>query len=272
MINADSMQVYRDLRILTARPDASEEARAPHRLYGQVPASTRFSVAAWRAEAERVLRDVRESGRLPIFVGGTGLYFKALTEGLADLPPIDPAIRQAIADRAAAEGVLALHAALVRLDPAGAARLEPGDRTRVLRALEVVEATGRPLSHWQEKTSAPPLVDLTDAAAYVLAPDRATLYGRIGRRFDAMVAEGGLDEAAALLALGLDPELPAMKAIGVREFRCYLAGEIELPDAIERAKMETRRYAKRQSTWFRHQMAGWRPVESPADVPSDPFA
>ena len=271
MINADSMQVYRELRILTARPDAGEEGRAPHRLYGEVPASTRFSVAAWRGEAAQVLREARESGSLPIFVGGTGLYFKALTEGIADLPPIDPAIRAAIAERAATEGVPALHAALARLDPVGAARLEPGDRTRVLRALEVVEATGCPLSHWQEKTSVPPLVDLADTAAYVLAPDRAVLYARIGRRFDAMVAEGALDEVRALLALGLDPELPAMKAIGVREFRAHLAGEIDLAEAIERAKMETRRYAKRQSTWFRHQMEGWHSVESPDEIALNRF-
>lgn len=265
------MQVYRELRVLTARPDAAEEARAPHRLYGQVPASTRFSVAAWRDEAARVLREVREAGRLPIFVGGTGLYFKALTEGIADLPPIDPAIRAALADRAEAGGVPALHAALARLDPAGAARLEPGDRTRVLRALEVAEATGHPLSYWQERSSAPPLVDLADAAAYVLAPDRTALYERIGHRFDAMVAGGALDEVAALLALGLDPALPAMKAIGVREFGAHLAGEISRTEAIERAKMETRRYAKRQSTWFRHQMQGWLQIASPADLPADPL-
>lgn len=271
VINADSMQLYRELRILSARPGVADEARVPHRLYGEVPAAKRFSVAAWREAAAHALDEVRAAGKVPIIVGGTGLYFKALTEGLAAIPPIPEPVRARIADRADAEGVPALHAALAVLDPVGAARLQPGDRTRVLRALEVVEVTGRPISHWQETIALPRLIDLADAAAFVLEPERPVLHERIGLRFDAMVAAGALDEVRALLALGLDADLPAMKAIGVREFRDHLEGRSDLAAAIERAKMETRRYAKRQSTWFRHQMPGWRRITAPAQMPDDPF-
>ncbi|MCX5516928.1 tRNA (adenosine(37)-N6)-dimethylallyltransferase MiaA [Kaistia defluvii] len=257
VINADSMQVYRELRILSARPDAEEEAQAPHRLYGHVAASERYSVARWREDAKIALEAAWEDGQLPIVVGGTGLYFKALTEGLSAIPPIPAELRAAIEARADAEGVPALHAALETRDPESAARLAPLDRTRVVRALEVVEATGRTIGAWQQATGAPPLVEAGAVRRIVLEPERAELYARIGRRFDIMVARGGMAEAQALLALGLDPALPAMKAIGVREFGAHLAGELPLDEAIGRAKMETRRYAKRQGTWFRNQMADW---------------
>lgn len=257
VINADSMQVYRDLRILSARPDPDEEAQAPHALYGHVAASERYSVARWREDAKAALESAWRDGQLPIVIGGTGLYFKALTEGLSSIPPIPAELRDAIEARADAEGVPALHEALKTLDPESAARLAPLDRTRVVRALEVVEATGRSIGDWQRETGAPPLVDAASVRRIVLEPERAVLYERIGRRFDTMVERGGIAEAEALLALGLNPALPAMKAIGIREFGAHLAGELSLDEAIERAKMETRRYAKRQGTWFRNQMADW---------------
>ena len=257
ILNADSMQVYRELRILSARPDAQEEALAPHRLYGHVAASERYSVARWREDARIELEAAWRDGQLPIVVGGTGLYFKALTEGLSSIPPIPAELRAATEARADSEGVPALHQALAKLDPESAARLAPHDRTRVVRALEVVEATGRTIGAWQRETGAPPLVDAATVRRIVIEPERATLYERIGARFDAMVERGGLAEAEALIALGLDPALPAMKAIGIREFGAHLAGELPLDEAIERAKMETRRYAKRQGTWFRNQMADW---------------
>ncbi|WEK49817.1 MAG: tRNA (adenosine(37)-N6)-dimethylallyltransferase MiaA [Candidatus Kaistia colombiensis] len=257
IINADSMQVYRELRILSARPDAEEEARAPHRLYGHVAASERYSVARWREDAKDALEAAWREGALPIVVGGTGLYFKALTEGLSSIPPIPAELRASVEARADAEGMPALHAALRKLDPESAERLASHDRTRVVRALEVIEATGRSIGAWQQETGAPPLVDAGTVRRIVLEPERAELYARIGRRFDGMVERGGMAEAEALITLGLNPALPAMKAIGIREFGAHLAGELPLDEAVERAKMETRRYAKRQGTWFRNQMADW---------------
>ncbi|MBN9025170.1 MAG: tRNA (adenosine(37)-N6)-dimethylallyltransferase MiaA [Rhizobiales bacterium] len=269
VVNADSMQVYRELRILSARPDMEEEAQAPHRLYGHVAASERYSVARWREDAKEALEAAWRDGALPIVVGGTGLYFKALTEGLSSIPPIPAELRAAIEARADAEGVPALHAALGQLDPESAERLAPLDRTRVTRALEVVEATGRSIGEWQRETGSPPLVEESSVRRIVLEPERAILYERIGRRFDLMVERGGMAEAEALLALNLNPALPAMKAIGIREFGAHLAGELSLDEAIERAKMETRRYAKRQGTWFRNQMADWErhaPGAAPPEI------
>jgi tRNA dimethylallyltransferase len=265
IINADSMQVYRELRILSARPDAEEAAQAPHRLYGHVAASERYSVARWRKDAKAALEAAWQDGKLPIVIGGTGLYFKALTEGLSEIPPIPTALRVEVEARADRDGVPALHAALALLDPESAGRLEPQDRTRVIRALEVVEATGRTIGAWQKETGTPPLVDAASVRRIVLEPERSVLYDRIGERFDRMVGQGGVAEAEALIALGLDPALPAMKAIGIREFGAHLAGALSLEEAIERAKMETRRYAKRQGTWFRNQMADW-----PRHVPGEP--
>jgi len=257
VINADSMQVYEGLRILSARPTQEEEARAPHRLYGHVPPSERYTVARWLADATRAIAEVREEGRVPIVVGGTGLYFKALTEGIAAVPPIPDDVRTRLAAEAETKGIPALHARLATLDAEAAERLSPNDTTRVLRALEVVEATGRPLADWQREEGAPPVIDLAEARTIVLEPDRAELYARINRRFDMMVAAGALEETRALLARGLASALPAMKAIGIREFAAHLAGTLSLEDAIARAKMESRRYAKRQGTWFRNQMGGW---------------
>jgi tRNA dimethylallyltransferase len=271
VINADSMQVYCELRILSARPDAEEEAQAPHRLYGHVGADERYSVARWREDAKEALEVAWQDDMLPIIVGGTGLYFKALTEGLSSIPPIPAELRAAIEARADDEGVPSLHEALKKLDPESAARLAPLDRTRVLRALEVVEATGRTIADWQRQTGVPPLVDTDAVRRVVLEPERAVLYERIGKRFDIMVERGGMAEAEALLALNLNPALPAMKAIGIREFGAHLAGELSLDEAIERAKMETRRYAKRQGTWFRNQMADWERLAPGATLPEISF-
>ncbi len=257
IINADSMQVYAELSILSARPPETETTRAPHRLYGHVAAAERYTVARWRSDVAAALAETEAEGRLPIIVGGTGLYFKALTEGLSAVPPIPDDLRRELDTAAHEEGVPALHARLAALDPQAALRLSPNDRTRVLRALEVVTATGRPLATYQSEDGLPPLIRPEEALRLVIEPERAVLYERINKRFDAMVASGALDEARALLALGLDPNLPAMKAIGIKEFGAHLAGLVSLETAIEEAKMQTRRYAKRQGTWFRNQMGDW---------------
>jgi tRNA dimethylallyltransferase len=256
IVNADSMQVYRDLRIITARPSAADEARVPHRLYGHVDAAENYSVGRWCEDARSALAEARAAGRLPILVGGTGLYFKALTQGLSAVPPTPPEVRAAVRARCDAEGAAALHAELSRRDPAMAARLKPGDRMRIARALEVLEATGRSLADWH-RDGMPAILDPGDALKIFLAIDRAELHRRIDARFDAMLAAGALDEVRALAARGLDPMLPAMKAHGVPWLRRHLAGEIGLEEAAEGGKADTRRYTKRQVTWFRHQMPGW---------------
>ncbi len=257
IVNADAMQVYDTLSILTARPGAAEEARAPHRLYGHVPAGTRYSVGAWLADVERALGEAETSGALPIVVGGTGLYFKALTEGIAAIPPVPADVRRSVADRIGVEGPAALHAELLDRDPASAASLRPGDAQRVARALEVLEATGAGLRSWHERTREPPLLPADKAVRMVLDTPRPELHARIEARVERMVEEGALEEVRALLARGLAPDLPVMKAIGVRPFAAHLRGDIPLDRAIADAKTETRRYAKRQDTWFRNQMPGW---------------
>jgi tRNA dimethylallyltransferase len=256
IVNADSMQVYRDLRIITARPSAAEEARVPHRLYGHVDASENYSVGRWCQDARAALDEARREGRLPILVGGTGLYFKALTQGLSAVPPTPPEVRTMVRGRCDAEGAAALHAELARRDPAMAERLKPGDRMRIARALEVLEATGRSLADWH-RDAMPAILDPDEALKIFLAVDRDELHRRIDARFDAMLAAGALDEVRALSARGLDPMLPAMKAHGVPWLRQHLAGEISLEAAAAGGKQDTRRYTKRQVTWFRHQMPGW---------------
>jgi tRNA dimethylallyltransferase len=253
IINTDSMQVYRDLRVLTARPAADEEALAPHRLYGTVDAAVNFSAGAWVAEAARVLAEVRAQNRLPIFVGGSGLYFKALTRGLSDVPPISAEIRDDVRARLERDGPEALHAQLAMRDAASAERLNPRDRSRVARALEVVEATGRSLTDWHAD-ALPPLLPPDSFTALFLTPDRDELYARIDARFDMMLRAGALDEVAALAARHLDPLLPAMKAHGVPALIKYLAGELSLEEAAVIGRADTRHYAKRQFTWFRHQL------------------
>jgi tRNA dimethylallyltransferase len=253
VINTDSMQVYRDLRIITARPTAEEEALVPHRLYGHVDAAINFSAGAWVTDAAKVLSEVRAEGRLPIFIGGSGLYFKALTRGLSAVPPIPPEVREGVRARLEREGVEALHAELTRRDPVSAERLKPRDRTRIARALEVVEATGRSLTDWHRE-GLPPLLPPGEFSALFLAPERDQLYARIDARFDAMLATGALDEVAALAARKLDPLLPAMKAHGVPVLIRHLNGEITQEETAEIGRADTRHYAKRQFTWFRHQL------------------
>jgi len=253
VINTDSMQVYRDLRIITARPTPEEEARVPHRLYGHVDAAVNFSAGSWVADAARVLAEARLEKTLPIFVGGSGLYFKALTRGLSAVPPIPPGIREAVRARLERDGVEALHAELGLRDPVLAERLKPRDRTRIARALEVVEATGRSLTDWH-RDGLPPLLPPGTFSALFLAPERDALYARIDARFDAMLKAGALEEVAALASRRLDPLLPAMKAHGVPALIRHLNGEITLEQAATIGRADTRHYAKRQFTWFRHQL------------------
>ena len=256
VINADSMQVYRDLRIITARPSADDERRAPHRLYGHVDASENYSVGRWCQDVQMALTEAGRDKRLPILVGGTGLYFKALTQGLSAVPPTPPDIRAAVRARCDREGAAALHAELARRDPAVAVKIKPGDRMRICRALEVIEATGRSLADWH-RDGMPAIVDPDSALKVFLDVERAELHRRIDVRFDAMMAAGALDEVKALASRNLDPMLPAMKAHGVPWLRRHLRGEITLAEAVEGGKADTSRYTKRQVTWFRHQMPGW---------------
>ena len=253
VINTDSMQVYRDLRVLTARPSLAEEAAVPHRLYGCVDAAVNYSAGHYVRDAKEVLDEVRRGGGLPIFIGGTGLYFKALTRGLSAVPPVPDEVREAVRLRLDRDGVEALHAELARRDAAAAARLNVRDRTRIARALEVIEATGRPLAEWHADTT-PPLLPEGSYRALFIAPEREALYARIDARFDAMLADGALEEVARLAARGLDPLLPAMKAHGVPALIRHLRGEITREEAAMIGKADTRHYAKRQFTWFRHQL------------------
>jgi tRNA dimethylallyltransferase len=260
IVNADSMQVYRDLRIITARPTPEEEARAPHRLYGHVDAAENYSVGRWCADAAQAIAAAQDSGRPAIVIGGTGLYFNTLTRGIAAVPPIPAEIRKDVRARLGSEGAPALHAELAVRDPASAARLEPGDRARVTRALEVVLATGRSLSDWHESNK-PPTIDLARAAKVFLMPERDELLKRIDARFDAMMASGALDEVRVLAERELDPSLPAMKAHGVPWLIRSLKGEITLAEAVEGGKRDTRQYTKRQATWFRNQLPEFEWVE-----------
>ena len=258
VVNADSMQVYSTLHVLTARPSTGEMARARHLLYGHVDPGTAHSTGAWM----RDVLDLADGGELvrPIFVGGTGLYFRALEEGISQMPAIPETIRLRWRTELAEKGAQTLHAVLASRDPRAAATLRPGDSQRIVRALEVHDASGRSILDWQA-ASGDPLIDRESARFLVIEPDRAELVGRIDRRFDGMVEQGALEEVRALLALGLDPMLPAMKAIGVREFQAVLAGAMPLAEAIEQAKIATRQYAKRQSTWFRNQLGShWQRV------------
>lgn len=252
VINADSMQVYRELRVLTARPDAALCARVPHRLYGIVPARERFSTGAWRSRALDEIATAEAAGRLPVLCGGTGLYLRALTGGLADIPPVPDAIRRETDDLIGQIGAAALHARLAERDPETARRLRPSDQQRVARAWAVLEATGRPLAEWQAAPA--PTPGVRRFVHIVLLPPRDLLYAACDRRFEAMVAQGALEEVRRLLDLGLAANLPAMKAVGVRELGDYLAGDCDLASAVRRAQQATRRYAKRQLTWLRHQV------------------
>lgn len=259
IVNADSMQVYRDLRVLTARPSVEEEARTPHHLYGHVDAGERYSAGRWLADATAAIADIRARGRTPLVVGGTGLYFAALTKGLAETPAPDADVRADLQARLEREGAPALHAALAQTDPEAAARLQPNDAPRILRALEVFESTGASLAAFQAHTR-PALAGHEWAGLALVREPREALYAAIDARFDAMLGQGALDEVRALMARGLDPALPAMKAHGAPALMAHLRGECALADAAEIGKRDTRRYAKRQHTWIRNQMAEWRHV------------
>ena len=256
IVNADSMQVYRDLRILTARPTPEEEARAPHRFYGHVDAAVNYSTGQWLRDVSNTLAELKAEGRTAILVGGTGLYFKALTSGLAAVPPIPAEVRENVRARVQSEGAPALHAELTRLDPSTARRVTVNDRSRIARALEVVLATGRSLTDWHRE-GLPPLIDAGKAAKVFITCERKELVRRIETRFAAMLKAGALEEVRRLAARRLDPSLPAMKAHGVPWLMRHLAGEISIEAAAAGSIMDSRRYAKRQLTWFRNQMPGW---------------
>jgi tRNA dimethylallyltransferase len=255
IINADSMQIYGDLRILTARPSPEDEAAAPHHLFGVADAAEAWSVGRWLRSATRVLADVKARGRPAIVVGGTGLYFRALTAGLADIPEIPPDVRTASRSLFDRQGEEAFRARLAAVDPQAAARIARGDRQRLVRAHEVFAATGRPLTQWQ--AGARPLLPPGTWRGVVVEPPRDLLYERCDARLRAMVEAGALGEVARLAARGLDPDLPAMKALGVSPLAAHLRGETPLEAALNRASLDTRHYAKRQMTWFRHQAPDW---------------
>ena len=256
VINADSMQVYRELRILTARPSPEEEAQVPHRLFGFVPAREAYSVGRYVTDAAAAVAEVQAEGKLPVLVGGTGLYFKALLEGLSPIPPVSPDVRQHWRDEADRLGAEALHRGLAERDAEMAARLSPGDTQRIVRALEVLDSTGQSLAVWQTIRGQGVLSE-DETVRLVLLPEREVLYRRIETRFDRMISAGVLDEVRALQALDLDPALPVMTAHGVPALISALAGTMALEDAISAAKADTRHYAKRQFTWLKRNMIAW---------------
>jgi tRNA dimethylallyltransferase len=257
IVNTDSMQGYSVLDVLTARPTAAEHARAPHFLYGHVDPSTAYSTGAWLRDVMRLIDDgaLAPDGikRPVIFVGGTGLYFRALAEGISEMPDIPQQVRDRWRYELKEQGSAKLHRILMHEDSAVAMQLKPTDGQRIVRALEVLDASGRSILEWQA-TRGRSLIDRASARFFVIEPDRPALVERIEKRFDRMLDHGALDEVKQLAALNLDPDLPAMKAIGVRELSAAMAGDIGFPQAIERCKIATRQYSKRQTTWFRHQL------------------
>jgi tRNA dimethylallyltransferase len=264
IVNADSMQLYRDLRLLTARPSPEETARAPHHLYGVADAAEAWSVGRWLRAATAVLAEIAARRRPAIVVGGTGLYFRALTRGLAEVPAIPADARAQSTALWDQGGEGAVRAALSAGDPEGAARIERGDRQRLIRALAVLQATGRPLGDWQGRTT--PVLAPDAWRGVVIAPERAALYARCDARLAVMLDAGALDEVAALTARGLDPDLPAMKAVGVRPLARHLAGQASRAEALAEAQQATRNYAKRQLTWFRNQTPDWPRIDPSDDA------
>lgn len=248
LVNADSAQVYRDLRVLSAGPSNADLARAEHRLYHELDGAEPCSAADWAAMARREIAGIHASGQLPVLVGGTGLYLRTLLEGIAPVPPIDPDVRRAVRQADVGANYERLNSA----DSEAAARLRPTDRTRVARALEVALSTGRTLAEWQ-KAREGGIADLVELRPLILLPPRDWLYRRCDSRFAAMIDQGAVDEVRALLTRNLDPDLPVMRAIGVREIAAYLRGEIERDEAVSLGQQFTRQYAKRQYTWFKHQ-------------------
>ena len=262
VINADSMQVYDALRILTARPSPEDEAIAPHRLYGHVPITHPYSVGRWLDDMRAALAEAEAQGRVAVVVGGTGLYLRALSEGLSPAPDIPESVRADVRGRLEREGAAPLHGELEALDPQSARRIRVSDPQRIARALEVALATGRPLSDWQREPALPPLVHPDSARRLILWPDREAVRARIDARVGEMLAQGALDEVQRVMALDLDPSLPGYRAHGLRPFMAHLRGELSLEEAAERTRAETRQYAKRQFTWFRHQMPDWERIGS----------
>jgi tRNA dimethylallyltransferase len=260
VINADSMQVYDGLGVITARPEPHDMAGLPHHLFGVIDPSERCSVGAWAKLAIQAVRDITGRGKRAVFVGGTGLYFKALMDGLAPTPEVPQAISDEVAALHERGGLEALRAEADSLDPVGAARIEAGDRQRLMRLIAVARTAGRPLSEIQAETR--PLIDPRRCLGVVIAPDREALYARIEARFDQMVAHGALEEARAIAERRLSPDLPAMKAVGLPPLIAHVQGRMELDEAIDLAKRDTRRYAKRQFTWFSNQHSGWKRVQS----------
>ncbi|WP_454559893.1 tRNA (adenosine(37)-N6)-dimethylallyltransferase MiaA [Parapedomonas caeni] len=262
IINADALQLYADLRVLSARPSPEEEARAPHRLYGVLDGNDISSAAWWAEAARREIEAAWAAARLPIVIGGTGLYLRTLMDGIVAVPDIPEAVRADVRTRMAALGPEALHAELARLDPACSARLMPRDRQRISRALEVVLATGRPLSDWQAEPQGglAGKPGLGPVGRIILLPARDWLYARCDRRFAQMIEAGAADEVAALIARNLPADRPVMKAVGVRELAAWQAGQLSKDAAIDAAARETRRYAKRQYTWLRNQFGDWAAV------------
>ena len=254
IVNADSMQVYAGMRVLTARPDAGDEARVPHHLYGVMGPDEACSAGKWSRLALGVIADIEARGRVPVVVGGTGLYFRTLVEGLSPIPAVADDVREQVRAEVAAAGDGA-HALLKAVDPVLAEVIRPSDKQRIARGVEVARGTGRPLSQWHKEPPHPLLTG--NLAKIVLTPEREWLRARCDLRFEQMLETGALDEARAMAALGLDATLPAMKALGLRPVMDYVVGKIELSDAVARGQAETRAYAKRQETWFRTQMIAW---------------
>lgn len=261
IVNADSAQVYKELSIITARPDQADMVAQPHRLYGHVSGRQAYSTGAWVEDVADLLKSLELGDERAIIVGGTGLYFHALLNGLSSIPAIDPDVRAYWRAEAERLGGTGLHSILNQKDPVMANRLNPNDRQRLVRALEVVEGTGRSLAEWQAETPAP-LLDVTQTLPFVLNIERSVLYERINHRFDHMVAAGAIDEVRAVFNAGFEPHLPMMRALGVPELCRYINGELSLGQAKESAAQQTRRYAKRQLTWLRRNMISWNDVNS----------
>lgn len=257
IVNADSMQVYREMRVLTARPGPEDEASVPHRLYGHVPVSESYSVGKWLADAQAVITEISGSGQRPIFVGGTGLYFNALTRGLSPMPPVREEVRAYWRAEARVRSADMLHAELNRLDPLTAQSVRPTDPQRIVRALEVFQSTGRPLAEWQQDTGVP-LLAPGSWRGLVIAPPRSDNIANAMRRFDAMMLHGALEEVQRLREMQLGSDLPAMQALGVAPLLRHLEGSLDLADAVTEGKSQTRKYIKRQLTWLRRYMIAWK--------------
>lgn len=261
VINADSMQVYRELRVLTARPIAEDEARAPHSLYGHVPASDAYSAGRYARDVAQIIADTHAEGRVPVIAGGTGFYFKALLEGLSPIPETPVDVRLHWRNEAERLGPSGLYDVLAARDPEMAARLKPSDPQRIVRALEVLEATGRSLARWQDEPGTP-IVRASDTHRLVVEVERETLLRRCDERFETMMSEGALDEVRALAAQGLSDDLPAMRALGVQPLMQLLRRELSQEEAVRAAQAETRQYVKRQRTWLKSNMITWKHIST----------